>query len=95
MRSRHYLFSDYDHVPLVQLQDVNGVVIAFFRPSKRTRYQIGDVYGELHFIRSAGAGTVVRLTSRSSSDDILTLKITDVSTNNGCGHSYCHVVPVL
>jgi hypothetical protein len=34
-------------------------VIAFVRPT-RTRYQgIGDVYAELHFVRSAGAGVVV------------------------------------
>jgi len=42
----------------VLLQDSGGEVIAFFRPTKRTRYQIGDVYGELHFLRNAGAGTV-------------------------------------
>ena len=65
MRSRHYLFSDLDRVPLSQLHDADGVVVAFFRPIKRTRYNIGDVYGELHFIRNAGHGTVVRLTSRS------------------------------
>jgi len=40
------------------LQDSNGDVIAFFRPIKRTRYEIGDVYGELHFLRN-GAGTVM------------------------------------
>ncbi|KAF8332978.1 hypothetical protein F5887DRAFT_1063771 [Amanita rubescens] len=34
-------------------------VIAFLRPIKRTRFQIGDVYMELHFIRNAGAGTVM------------------------------------
>ncbi|KAM6495736.1 hypothetical protein JOM56_008442 [Amanita muscaria] len=43
----------------ILLQDSNGDVIAFFRPTKRTRYQIGDVYGELHFLRNAGAGTVM------------------------------------
>jgi hypothetical protein len=43
------------------LQDHNGVVIAFFRPTRQTRYQIGDVFGELHFVRTAGAGTVVRI----------------------------------
>ncbi|KAF7355184.1 hypothetical protein MSAN_01434100 [Mycena sanguinolenta] len=42
-----------------QLQDSNGVIIAFFRPTRQTRYQIGDVYGELHFIRTAGSGTVM------------------------------------
>lgn len=44
-----------------QLQDANGEVIAFFRPTRQTRYQIGDVYGELHYIRTAGMGTVVRV----------------------------------
>ena len=34
-------------------------MIAFVRPT-RTRYQgIGDVYAELHFVRSAGTGLVV------------------------------------
>ena len=42
-----------------QLQDPNNNVIAFIRPTRPTRYQIGDVYTELHFIRSAGAGVVV------------------------------------
>ncbi|KAF9008874.1 hypothetical protein BDQ17DRAFT_1349113 [Cyathus striatus] len=44
--------------PDILLQDANENVIAFFRPTRLTRYQIGDVYGELHFIRTAGAGTV-------------------------------------
>ncbi|KAJ7781425.1 hypothetical protein B0H16DRAFT_1659008 [Mycena metata] len=43
----------------VVLQDSNGVIVAFFRPTRQTRYQIGDVYGELHFIRTAGSGTVM------------------------------------
>ncbi|PPQ74905.1 hypothetical protein CVT26_011400 [Gymnopilus dilepis] len=43
----------------VVLQDPNGEVIAFFRPTRQTRYQIGDVYGELHYIRNAGMGTVM------------------------------------
>lgn len=43
----------------ILLQDANGVVIAFFRPTRQTRYQLGDVYGELHFIRTAGSGTVM------------------------------------
>ncbi|EEB93757.1 hypothetical protein MPER_07548 [Moniliophthora perniciosa FA553] len=41
------------------LLDQNNNVLAFYRPTRQTRYQIGDVYGELHFIRSAGAGTVM------------------------------------
>ncbi|KIY72916.1 hypothetical protein CYLTODRAFT_284211 [Cylindrobasidium torrendii FP15055 ss-10] len=41
------------------LQDSTGVVIAFFRPTHPTRYQMGDVYGELHFLRTAGSGTVM------------------------------------
>ncbi|TFK76089.1 hypothetical protein BDN72DRAFT_366084 [Pluteus cervinus] len=43
----------------VLLQDPNGTVIAFFRPTRPTRYQFGDVYGELHFLPSEGAGTVM------------------------------------
>ncbi|KAF9266423.1 hypothetical protein L218DRAFT_811854, partial [Marasmius fiardii PR-910] len=43
----------------ILLQDRNNNVLAFYRPTRPTRYQIGDVYGELHFIRSAGAGTVM------------------------------------
>jgi len=43
----------------ILLQDANGTVIAFFHPTRPTRYQIGDVYGELHFVRTAGAGTVM------------------------------------
>lgn len=44
----------------LQLQDHNGNVIAFYRPVRPVRYNLGDVYGELHFCRSAGAGVVVR-----------------------------------
>ncbi|KAJ4472301.1 hypothetical protein J3R30DRAFT_1064065 [Lentinula aciculospora] len=43
----------------VMLQDGNGNVLAFYRQTRQTRYQIGDVFGELHFIRSAGSGTVM------------------------------------
>ncbi|KAF8974391.1 hypothetical protein BDZ97DRAFT_1911581 [Flammula alnicola] len=43
----------------IVLQDPNGEIIAFFRPTRQTRYQIGDVFGELHYIRSAGMGTVM------------------------------------
>jgi hypothetical protein len=57
-----------EHLPLTQLQDANGDVIAFFRPIKGIRFPIGDVYGELHFLRNAGAGTVVRLASYRSND---------------------------
>lgn len=46
--------------PYLQLQDQNGNVIAFYRPVRPVRYNLGDVYGELHFCRSAGAGVVVR-----------------------------------
>lgn len=42
-----------------QLQDQNNNIIAFYRPIKPARYNIGDVYGELHFVRNAGAGVVV------------------------------------
>lgn len=43
----------------ILLQDANNKVIAFFHPTRPTRYQIGDVFGELHFLRTAGAGTVM------------------------------------
>ncbi|CAA7259517.1 unnamed protein product [Cyclocybe aegerita] len=43
----------------ILLQDTAGNVIAFFRPTRQTRYQIGDVYGEIHYIRNAGLGTVM------------------------------------
>jgi len=43
----------------IVLQDPNNNVIAFVRPTRPTRYQIGDVYAELHFVRSAGAGVVM------------------------------------
>jgi len=43
----------------VVLQDQNGNVIAFYRPIRPVRYNIGDVYGELHFCRNAGAGVVM------------------------------------
>lgn len=42
-----------------QLHDYRGNLIAFFINIKTTHYKIGDVYGELHFLRTAGMGTVV------------------------------------
>jgi hypothetical protein len=49
-----------DHIFPPKLQDPNNNVIAFVRPTRPTRYQgLGDVYAELHFVRSAGAGVVV------------------------------------
>ncbi|KAN0133479.1 hypothetical protein V8E53_008647 [Lactarius tabidus] len=44
----------------IVLQDPNNNVIAFIRPTRPTRYQgLGDVYAELHFARTAGAGIVM------------------------------------
>jgi hypothetical protein len=44
----------------IVLQDLNNNVIAFVRPTRPTRYPgLGDVYVELHFVRSAGAGVVM------------------------------------
>ncbi|THH33733.1 hypothetical protein EUX98_g416 [Antrodiella citrinella] len=37
----------------VVLEDHNDAVIAFYRPVRPVRYNLGDVYGELHFCRSA------------------------------------------
>lgn len=50
---------------LPQLEDHNGNVIAFYRPIRPVRYNLGDVYGELHFCRSAGAGVVVSVSDSS------------------------------
>ena len=45
-----------------QLQDPNGNVIAFLHPTRPTSYPgLGDVYTQLHYVRTAGAGVVVRL----------------------------------
>ncbi|TFY69931.1 hypothetical protein EVJ58_g154 [Rhodofomes roseus] len=43
----------------VVLEDPNGNVIAFYRHIRPQRYNIGDVYCELHFVRNAGAGVVM------------------------------------
>ncbi|KAI0650014.1 hypothetical protein C8Q79DRAFT_899952 [Trametes meyenii] len=43
----------------VVLQDHNDNVIAFYRPTRPQRYNIGEVHGELHFVRNAGAGVVM------------------------------------
>jgi hypothetical protein len=43
-----------------KLVDPNGNVVAIYRPTRPTRYQIGDVHGELHFFPQSGACTVVR-----------------------------------
>ena len=41
----------------IVLQDPNGNMIAFVRPTRPTRYQgLGDVYAELHFVRTASSG---------------------------------------
>jgi len=42
-----------------KLQDPNGHIIARLHTVTPTQYNIGDVYRELHYIRSAGAGVVV------------------------------------
>ncbi|KAJ3551858.1 hypothetical protein NM688_g4464 [Phlebia brevispora] len=43
----------------IVLLDQNNNVIAFYRPVRPVRYNLGDVYGELHFCRGAGAGVVM------------------------------------
>lgn len=44
----------------IVLLDPNNNVIAFIHPIRPTRYpSVGDVYAELHFVRSAGAGVVM------------------------------------
>jgi hypothetical protein len=78
----------------MQLLDANGDVIAFFHPTRPTRYQIGDVYGELHFVRSAGAGTVVSVLHdpRYSRDADLRK---DAPSHHGHGHGHCYALPFL
>ncbi|KAG8763238.1 hypothetical protein FRC11_005243 [Ceratobasidium sp. 423] len=41
------------------LKDSRGNVIAFYRPTPVKRFNVGEVYGEMHFITGAGAGTVL------------------------------------
>lgn len=45
--------------PLFQLYNDNQQKVAFFRPVRPTRYQLGDVYGELHFCSGQNTGTPV------------------------------------
>jgi hypothetical protein len=76
------------------LLDANGEVIAFFHPTRPTRYQIGDVYGELHFVRSAGAGTVVSVLHSfrySRGADLCK----DAPSHHGHGHSHCYAFSFL
>ncbi|KAF8761493.1 hypothetical protein RHS01_00773 [Rhizoctonia solani] len=41
------------------LKDSRGNVIAFYRPTPVKRFNVGEVYGEMHFLTGAGAGTVL------------------------------------
>lgn len=43
----------------IVLQDPNGHIIARLQDVTPTKYNIGDVYRELHYIRTAGAGVVM------------------------------------
>ncbi len=43
----------------IVLQDPHNTGIAFLRPTRPSRYQVGDVHAELHFVRLAGAGVVM------------------------------------
>jgi len=43
----------------ILLLDYNNATIAFYRPVLPVKYNLGDVYGELHFCRRAGAGVVM------------------------------------
>ncbi|KAI0079658.1 hypothetical protein K474DRAFT_1639119 [Panus rudis PR-1116 ss-1] len=52
-RPSHNQYNDF------VLEDHNANVIAFYRPVRPVRYNLGDVYGELHFCRNAGAGVVM------------------------------------
>ncbi|CAE6408295.1 unnamed protein product [Rhizoctonia solani] len=41
------------------LKDSRGNVIAFYRPTPVKKFNVGEVYGEMHFVTGAGAGTVL------------------------------------
>lgn len=43
----------------ILLYDNTATVVAFYRPVRPVRTNIGDVHGELHFLENAGAGTVM------------------------------------
>ena len=84
----------------LQLEDSNGRTVAFFRPTRQTRYQIGDVFGELHFNRTAGAGTVVcvHISPRRSVDHpdvFIPATLTDASPHNGHSDGHRYAIPVL
>lgn len=75
-----------------QLEDHNGNVIAFYRPVRPVRYNLGDVYGELHFCRTAGAGIVVSKRIR-----LLVISPHQIFTDAPSSHGHCdsdsYVVP--
>jgi hypothetical protein len=58
-QSQQPLLMTFSRFPPKQLQDPNGHIIARIQNVTPTKYNIGDVYRELHYIRSAGAGIVV------------------------------------
>lgn len=39
--------------------DSRNNVIAFYHPTPVRKFNVGDVHGEMHFLTSAGAGTVL------------------------------------
>lgn len=41
------------------LMDSRNNVIAFYHPTPVRKFNVGDVHGEMHFLTSAGAGTVL------------------------------------
>jgi hypothetical protein len=48
-----------------QLMDSRNNVIAFYHPTPVRKFNVGDVHGEMHFLTSAGAGTVLHPVSAS------------------------------
>ncbi len=86
----------------IQLQDHNNNVIAFYRPTRVVRYNIGDVYGELHFCRNAGAGVVVRLLMNAHGYErsqltflsSFSFSVLDAPSPHGHGYGYRHAVPI-
>lgn len=78
-----------------QLEDTAGYLVAFFRHTRPTRYQIGDVHGELHFIRNAGAGTIVSFLSGVMPYTLMPIGSLDTSTNDGHGCHNGHALSAL
>ncbi|CAA7268306.1 unnamed protein product [Cyclocybe aegerita] len=55
---RYYWRHPQSSMPNLSMYDTMGNVVAFFRQTRQVRYQMGDVYGELHLIPVSSGSTV-------------------------------------